>query len=82
MFVRKGALKMCSKFTVEHPCGSAISIKLLCNFIEITLRHGCFPVNIMSLHHLYMGQSFTFKNVSRAIFRTLSNFKDGVFFQN
>ena len=28
----KGALKLCSKFTWEHPCWSAISIKLLCIF--------------------------------------------------
>ena len=57
---------MCSEniqqFTEEHQYGSAISIKLVCNFIEITLQHGCSPVNIMSLHHLYMGQTFTFKN--------------------
>ena len=30
MFLRKGVLKICSKFTGEHPCQSAISIKLLC----------------------------------------------------
>ena len=28
-FLRKSALKICSKFTGEHPCRSAISIKLL-----------------------------------------------------
>ena len=35
----KGVLKICSKFTGEHPCRS--------NFIEITLRHGCYPVNVL-----------------------------------
>ena len=25
------------------------SIKLLCNFIEITLRHGCSPVNLLHI---------------------------------
>ena len=45
VFLRKGVLKICSKFTGENPCRSAISIKLLCNIIEITLRHGCSPVN-------------------------------------
>ena len=45
----KGVLKICSKFTVEHPCRSAISIQLLCNFIEITLRHECFPVNLLHI---------------------------------
>ena len=29
VFLGKGALKICSKFTGEHPCRSAISIKLL-----------------------------------------------------
>ena len=31
-----GVLKICSKFTVEH-------------FIEITLWHGCFPVNLLHM---------------------------------
>ena len=47
VFLRKGVLKICSTFTGKHPCWSAISIKLLCNFIEITLRHGCPPVNLL-----------------------------------
>ena len=29
-FLKKGVLKICSKFTGEHPCRSAVSIKLLC----------------------------------------------------
>ena len=40
-------MEICSKFTGEHPCQSVISIKILCNFIEITLRHGCSPVNLL-----------------------------------
>ena len=44
VFLGKGVLKICSKFTGEHPCGSAISIKLLSNFIETALWHWCFPV--------------------------------------
>ena len=42
----KGVLKICSKFTAEHPCRSTISIKFQSNLIEITLRHGCSPVNL------------------------------------
>ena len=34
-----------NKVAGEHPCQSAISIKLLCNVIEIALGHGCSPVN-------------------------------------
>ena len=45
MFLGKGVLKIWSKFTGEHPCRSAISIKLQSNVIEITLPHGCSPVN-------------------------------------
>ena len=40
VFLRRGVLKICSKFTGEHPCRSTISIKMQSNFIEIALRHG------------------------------------------
>ena len=49
VFLGEGVLKICNKFTGEHPCRSAISIKLLCNFIEIALRHGCSPVNLLHI---------------------------------
>ena len=39
MFLGKGVLKICSRFTGEHPFRSAISIKLL--------RHGCSAVNLL-----------------------------------
>ena len=45
MFLGKGVLK----FTGEHQCRSAISLKLLCNFIEITLRHECSTVNLLHI---------------------------------
>ena len=60
VFLSKGVLKICSKFTGEHPCQSAISVKLLCNFIEITLRHGCSLVNL-----LYIFRTPFLKNASR-----------------
>ena len=47
VFLEKGVLKICSKFTGEHQCQSMISIKLLCSFIEITLWHGRSPVNLL-----------------------------------
>ena len=40
--ILSGAL---SKFTGEHPFRSMISIKLQSNFIYITIRYGCSPVN-------------------------------------
>ena len=49
MFLRKTVLKICSKFTGKHPWRSVISIKLYCKFIEIALRHGCSPVNLMHI---------------------------------
>ena len=36
MFLRKGVLKICSKFTVEHRCGSAIW-RLLLNYVTLLL---------------------------------------------
>ena len=45
----KGVMKICSKFNAEQTCQSVISIKLLSNFIEITLRHGCSPVNLLHI---------------------------------
>ena len=42
-------LKICSECTEEHPCRDLISIKLQSNFIEITLRHECFPVNLLHI---------------------------------
>ena len=49
LYLGKSVLKICSKFTGEHPCRSVIPIKLLCNFIEITLRYGCSPVNLLHI---------------------------------
>ena len=59
VFLGKGVLEKCSKFTGEHPCRSAISIKLQSSFIKITHRYGCSPVNL--LH--FFGTPFT-KNAS------------------
>ena len=49
VFLGKGVLNICSKFTGKHPCRTAISIKLQGNFIEIELRHGCSPVNLLHI---------------------------------
>ena len=49
MFLRIGVLEICRKFTREHPCRSVISIKLQSNIIEITLPHGCSPVNLLHI---------------------------------
>ena len=49
VFLGKGVPKICSKFTGEHLCRSAISTKLFCNFIEITLQRECSPVNLLHI---------------------------------
>ena len=49
LFLRKGVQKIFSKYIGEHPCQSVISIKLLCNFIEIALWHGCSLVNLLHI---------------------------------
>ena len=46
-FLRTGVLKIYSKFTGKHPCRSVISIKLLCNFSDIALWHGCSTVDLL-----------------------------------
>ena len=55
LFIGKPFLKICSKFTGEHPCRNVISIKLLCNFIEFALQHGCCPINMM---HIFRTPSY------------------------
>ena len=45
----KGLPKICSKFTEEYPCRSAISVKLQSNIIEIALRHGCSPLHLLHI---------------------------------
>ena len=49
VFLREGFLKICSKYTGEHPCRSVISIKLQSSIIEITRRHGCSPVKLLHI---------------------------------
>ena len=85
MFLEKGFLKICSKFTGEHPCWSVISIKLQSNFIEIALPHRCFPINLLhnirtpikknTFEKLLLRRSF-----SRSVCRTLQNIFDGAIF--
>ena len=47
VFSRKGVLQISSKFAEEHLCRSVILMKVLCNFIDIALWHGCYRVNLL-----------------------------------
>ena len=49
LFLGKVFLKIIIKFTEEHPCRSVISIKFASNVTEITLWHGCSPVNMLHI---------------------------------
>ena len=81
MFLRKGVLKICSIFTGEHPCLSVISIKLLRNFIEIKLRYGCSPVNLLHIFRTpfprntsgWLLLTYTSKNTSGCLFLTYTS---------
>ena len=57
VFQGKVALKICSKFTGEHPCRSAISITLQSNFTKITFWHGCSPVNLLHIFRTLSSKS-------------------------
>ena len=69
MFLRKGALKICSKLLGEHPCRSVISIKLLRNFIEIALQHECFPANFLHIFRIPF-----YKSAYRGLFLYITKF--------
>ena len=47
--LRKRCSENMQRIYRRHPCRSAISINLIRNFIEITLRHGCSPVNLLHI---------------------------------
>ena len=53
--------------TGKHSCRSVISIKLLCNFIKITLWHGCSPVNLLHIFRIPL-----LKNTSGGLLLDLS----------
>ena len=47
--LRKRCFENVQQIYRRTPCQSTFSIKLLCNFIEIALRHGCSPVNVLHI---------------------------------
>ena len=70
VFLGKGVPKIYSKFTAEHLSWSAISIKLLCNFIEITLLHGCSLVNLLCIFRTPFSKN-TYGGLLLSCFRNL-----------
>ena len=49
VFLGKDVLKICSKFSGDHPRQSAITMKLQSSIIEIPLRHRCYPAYFQNL---------------------------------
>ena len=80
VFLRKGVLKIYSKFTGERPCRSATSIKLQSNFIEVALQDGCSPINLLHIFRppfpkntsegLFLYVLFSLKLASPYLFKT------------
>ena len=63
MFLGKVVPKICRKSTGVHSCLSVISIKLKKNFVEITHRYDCSPVNLL---HIF--RTLFRKNISGRLF--------------
>ena len=87
VFLRRGVLKIWSKFTGEHPCQSVILMKLQSSFIEITLRHECFPVNLLNISgHPFIRTSQegcfckSFKGLKKLLKQLLAEIHDNEFF--
>ena len=53
----KDVLKICRKVIGGHPCRSVISVKLQSKSIQITLRHGCSPVNVLHIFTTHFPKS-------------------------
>ena len=49
VFLIKSVLKICSKFTGEHPGRSAISINRTSAWVLSWVLHGCSPVNLLHI---------------------------------
>ena len=69
--LRKSVLKICSKFTGEHHCQIVISVKWLCNFIEITLRHGRSLVNLLHIFRTHFTKNTSGRLLLFYIFKVL-----------
>ena len=80
VFLVKGVLKIRSNFTGKHPSRSVISIKLQSNFIEITIWHGCCPVDLLDIFRaLYPRDTSGWLLLYLSFFHTLEKCYFGVF---
>ena len=77
--LEKGILKICSRFTGEHPYRCVISINLQSEFIGIILRHGCSPVNLLHIFRPPFPESLFWLLFNRGALKILSTINDGRF---
>ena len=75
VFLGKGILKICSKFTGEHPSRSVISIKLQRNFVKITLQHGCSLVNLLHVFRTPFHKNISGRLLLQYVSLNVSTFK-------
>ena len=75
VFLGKGILKICSKFTGEHPSRSVISIKLQRNFVKITLQHGCSLVNLLHVFRTPFHKNISGQLLLQYVSLNVSTFK-------
>ena len=73
MFLERGVLKICSKFTGDQKWQSVISIKFQSNLIEIILRHGCSLVNLLHIFRI----PFTKNTSGRLLLNILNTYIQG-----
>ena len=81
MFLRKGVLKICSKFTGEHPCRSA-TLGVLRNFEKFTGKQGqptinkpCYSSSFIIVAKIFYSNSIAFNIVTKGGSRTAGTSK-------
>ena len=77
VFIRKGVLKICRKFTEEHPCRSVISI-ILQSTLQLSRNHtskGYSPVNLLCIFRAPFPKNTSGKPTSKQIKPLLKSLK-------
>ena len=69
----------CPKFAEEHLCRSVILMKVLCNFIDIALWHGCYHVNLLHSFRIPFFKNTSGRLLLFSVFAIVSKWKWLVF---
>ena len=68
--LRKKCSENMHQFAGEQACRSVISIKFQSNFIEIALRHGCSPVNLLHIFRTTFLNNTSGRLLLKCVFRS------------